>query len=62
MISRLVKRSKSLPRNMGRSKTRETIVAPDFYDIHPQKETTIDSGKPCFDLLVLLVSLSRVLG
>ncbi|XP_067946017.1 serine-rich adhesin for platelets-like [Watersipora subatra] len=36
VIKKLVKRSKSLPRNIGREKCRETLVPPDFYDITPQ--------------------------
>ena len=36
VIKKLVRRSRSLPRNIGREKCRETLVPPDFYDINPQ--------------------------
>lgn len=46
VLYKLVKRSRSLPRNMGRSKSRETIIAPDFYDINPEKTLTLtQNGK-----------------
>ena len=36
LIKKLVRRSRSLPRNIGREKSRELLVAPDYYDINPQ--------------------------
>ena len=36
MIKKLVRRSRSLPRNIGLEKSRELLVAPDYYDINPQ--------------------------
>ena len=45
-FKKIVKRSRSLPRNIGRSRSRETLVAPDFYEITPTRSVSVAiSGK-----------------
>ena len=41
VLMKLGRRSRSLPRNLGRTRSKEMIVAPDFYESHPTKSVTI---------------------